>query len=146
MTATLLDRIRLRLPDASADDGFSLLEVMVSFVLFVIVASAASAAVANGIRTSDSTTRRVQATQVAQQDIEKARSIKASLVSAAGYPLTVAVGNRSFTVTRTVSWSTGSSCPTTPTAGVEYYVNVTDVITWAGNSGRSVRMDTVLAC
>lgn len=146
MTATTFDRFRLRLPGPTADDGFSLLEVVVSFVLFMIVASAATAAVANGIRTSSSTTQRVQATQVAQQDIEKARSMKPSLVSAAGYPLTVVVGTRTFTVARTVSWSTGSGCPATPAAGTVYYVNVTDIVTWTGNSGRSVRMDTVLAC
>jgi len=146
MTAPLLDRIRLRLHSAADDDGFSLLEVVVSFVLFAIVASAATAAVGNSIRTSDTTARRVEATQVAQQDIEKARAMKPAQISATGYPITVTAGSGTFTVTRTVSYSSGTSCPGTPVAGTQYYLNVTDVVTWPGNDGRTVRMDTVLSC
>ena len=147
MAASALDRFRSRLRTASdSDGGFSLLEVVVSFALFAIVAAAATAAVANSIRTSDSTAQRVEATQIAQQDIEKARALKPAQISVTGYPLVVTAGARSFTVTRTINYSTGSSCPSTRVAGSEYYLNVTDVVTWSGDTTRSVRMDTVLAC
>ena len=62
----MLTHVKNRLAALRDDDrGFTLLEVVVSFVLFAIVAASAAVAVANGIKSSDATTDRTTAANLA---------------------------------------------------------------------------------
>lgn len=120
------------------DDGFALLEVLVSFVLFAIVSASATVAIANSITISNTTRNRVTATGLAQAAITKARADTASLMAA---PTSTTTAN-GYTVTRTatVPVISGIRCP----AGQTMPVTVT--VTWPTNGIRSVRIDTVIAC
>ena len=121
------------------DSGFTLLEVVVSFVLFAIIAASATAAIANSISTSSSTNNRVAATNLAQQTIAKDRADHATLKAS---PNTVTTSGRyKITQTATIPSSGGISCP------VGYTIPLTVTVSWTDeHATRSVRMDTVIAC
>ena len=77
MTATL-GRLARRVRAGAAadhDGGFTVIEVVVAFMLFAIVGTAATTAVVDATKSSHGTQQRVQAADVAQQDI--AQSIAA---------------------------------------------------------------------
>lgn len=140
----LLPRVRaLR----DGDAGFTLLEVVVSFVLFGIVALSATAAVANSIKTTSATTNRVTAANIAQQVLAQARADQTALRTTLGARTTVASPNPSFTAVQstglggTVAASGATPCP------VGDWINYTVTVSWLDHStARSVRMDTVFAC
>lgn len=139
----LWHRIGYRARGRHADGGFTLLEVVVSFVIFAIVSTAAVLAIANGMQTSGYTSDRIQAANVAQAALQQARA-NPSAVIATPTPTasTTSVGNNVYTVRRsaTVPTAGGTSCP----AGSAMPVTV--VVTWSNGGGRQVRMDTVIAC
>jgi Tfp pilus assembly protein PilV len=120
------------------DDGFALLEVLVSFVLFAIVSASATVAIATSIKITNTTRNRVTASNLAQAAITKARADTASLMAA---PTTTTTTN-GYTVTRhaTVPVISGIKCP----AGQTMPITVT--VSWPSNGTRSVRLDTVIAC
>jgi type II secretory pathway pseudopilin PulG len=132
----------------NSDDGFTLLEAIVSFTIFAVVATSAVAAVMTGINVSNRTAMRVTATHVLQQDLESVRAMSPSSISTSGYPTTVSVDQNSYTINRTLSYpGGGTSCPSKRTAGTLYYINVTDSATWLDNkTQRTMRLDTVIAC
>ena len=144
---TLTNRIRRVRTDRRGDTGFSLIEAVVSMVIFAIVSTAAVTAVLTGITSTHLTTTRVAATNIAQQDIQNARAQAPAQVSASGYPLTVTQGNTTYTVARQLSYSPSgaSSCPSSGTPGGPYYVNVTDIVTW-NSQHKPIRVDAVIAC
>lgn len=131
---------------ARSDDGFTLAEVVVSFGIFAIVASVATLAVVTGIDITGASTARVAAANIAQQDLARARTINPGEVSAEGYPREVTAAAGTFTVHRDVAFSQGGDCPATRQPEIEYYVTVTDTVTWPNTHGRSVEMSTVIAC
>lgn len=143
----VLARDRARSVRRRGDAGFTLIEALVSLTIFAIVSAAAVTAVVTGIMSTHLTTTRVAATNIAQQDIQKARAVDPSQVSDAGYPLTVTQGNTTYTVTRQISYAPAGSpsCPATPTAGGPFYVNLTDTVTWTGQH-HPIRVDAVIAC
>ena len=121
-----------------------MIEALVSFVLFVIVSVSAVFAVANGIKTSDLTHARVAAANIAQQDIETARSMNSrSAIAATTYQVTV--GNQTYTVARSISYSSSSQCPSVRTTGTQYYINITDKVTPASGK-HPVTVNAVIAC
>ncbi|MBN9619737.1 MAG: type II secretion system protein, partial [Actinobacteria bacterium] len=67
-------RTRLRLSGTHADDGFTMIEVVVALTLFVIFSAAATMAVVNGVDAQAQTQGRVAAANIAQADLEQARS------------------------------------------------------------------------
>jgi Tfp pilus assembly protein PilV len=131
------------------DDGFTIMEAVVSLTLFLIVSIAAVSAIVNSIRITDLSNNRVVAANLAQADIEQARAQTADQsvlsISTTGYPKTTTVGSSTYTVSRAAS----GTCPTTRTAGTLYYLNLPVTVSWAqSDSGgtRNVRADTVIAC
>ncbi len=131
--------------DAHGDSGFTLIEAVVSLTIFAIVSAAAVSASVNGIELTHLTTNRVTAANLAQQDLDMARAVQAGSVSATGYPRTVTKGSTTYTINRSITYSSGTSCPTTAAAGVQYYLTLTDTVTWAGQH-RPMRLDAVIAC
>jgi prepilin-type N-terminal cleavage/methylation domain-containing protein len=137
-----MHRVCDRLPNQSGDDaGFTLVEALVSIMLFVIVAAAAASAIVTTIKTANGTNDRVIAANLAQQDIETARAVQYPHYPAAVGPRSMTVGNKQFTLQRTVS----TTCPTLWTPGQPTSMLVTAKVTWPGSMS-SVAMSTVIAC
>ena len=57
------------------DDGFTLVEVVVSLAIFVLVAGAATFAIVSSIRASDATDQRVVAAFIAEQELDRVRAL-----------------------------------------------------------------------
>lgn len=141
----LTDRARAVRVQAHGDSGFTLVEAVVALTVFAIISAAAVTASVNGIDLTHLTTTRVTAVNLAQQDLNTARAAEPSTVSSSGYPRTVTQGSTTYTIDRSIAYSTGSSCPSTPLAGVEYYLTVTDTVSWTGQH-QPMRVDAVIAC
>ena len=129
------------------DAGFTLLEVVVSFVLFAIVALSATAAIANSVKASSATTNRVTAANIAQQVLAQARADQTALRATLGTQSAAVSPNPSFTAVQTTSLG-GSVAGTSATpCPVGDWINYTVTVSWKDHAtGRSVRMDTVFAC
>jgi prepilin-type N-terminal cleavage/methylation domain-containing protein len=138
MTRLSLPRSRPVPPRVADDAGFALLEVLVAFVLFAIVAASATVAIANSISVSNTTRNRVTATGLAQAAIAKARADATTLMATPAETST----SGAYTVVRTVTVPVvnGVRCP----AGEAMPVTVS--VTWRQHGNRSVRVDTVIAC
>jgi len=136
----LIQRVSARVRYArSADAGFTLLETIVSFIIFAFIAVSATAAIANSISTSSATKHRVAAANLAQQTIAKARADQTALKATPNTTTT----DGAFTIAQTavVPTSGATSCP------VGSSIPVTVKVSWKDDSKvRSVRMDTVIAC
>jgi Tfp pilus assembly protein PilV len=136
MSARLLFRHSAR-PTAD-DSGFAVLEVLVSFVLFAIVAASATVAIANSIKVSNTTNNRVTATGLAQSALTKARADTTTLEATPNS--TTTMGAYTVSRTATVPVVAGVRCP----AGSTMPLTVT--VTWKQTGSRLVRLDTVIAC
>lgn len=140
---------RLRYParPQHGDAGFTLLEVVVSLVIFAIVAASATAAIINGVSSSNVTRNRVDAANIAQQDIQQLAALPRTSVTAAPTSTTVTVGNEPYTVTRQIgTLPSGTPCPTVVATDTPHKITVHVQVNWPNDNGRSVQMDTVLAC
>lgn len=147
-----------------ADDGFSLIEVMVAFILFMIVSASATVAIANATKTSSTTGSKIAATNLAQQYLQQARALPvASLTAGLNIPaMPTQVGNGTYTVSQSACLATAAStaagqptcaagapsaCPT-PAArvsGTQYMLNVSVNVTMPDGK-RTVVENTVLSC
>jgi prepilin-type N-terminal cleavage/methylation domain-containing protein len=133
----------------SLDDGFALIEVLVSMMIFAIIASAATYAVTSGIGSSDASRDRVGSANVAQQQLEQARAMpQASLVATPTATSTAVVGTGTYTVTRTVGFLPADStgCPTDVATDAPHEITVHVEVAPANGDSRTVGMDTVIAC
>jgi prepilin-type N-terminal cleavage/methylation domain-containing protein len=122
-------------PDRN-DEGFSLVEVIVSIALLVIVATAAAVALTTSIRYAENNEDRVVAAGLATAQIEQARSAPnpAGLV---GGTTSVSRNGTPFSIVRQLSPITGCTVALTRT--------ITITVSWPGHGG-PVRSDTVRAC
>lgn len=125
---------------AGTDAGFSLLEVLVSFVIFAVVAAVAGAAIVTSLQASHTTQQRVDAANIAQSFISSARS---GAQTAANGTATFSPGvtNEDFTVVRTISFL-GSATACSP--GASFTVNV--VVSQKQSGQLLARSDSVIAC
>lgn len=117
----VLHRIRLGVRDESRDAGFTVLEVVVSFVLFAFVAGAATTGVVSSLKASHESQQRVDAANVAQYYVDQART---DTTLPGRYPdrtYTATVGGETFEVQRTMAFDGGA---TQCGSGVTYVVRV----------------------
>lgn len=73
MATRPIDLVRGRLDAANSDSGFTLLEVIVAAVLFVIVATSAGVAIVGNIKSSNLTQQRVRAANMASSYLSAIR-------------------------------------------------------------------------
>ncbi|HVU92208.1 MAG TPA: type II secretion system protein [Jatrophihabitans sp.] len=123
------------------DDGFTLLEVVVSFVLFAIVAGAATMGIVNSMKAAHTSQQRVDAANVAQHFVTQARSDTAEVTRRATSTQTVSVGNERFAVERTIAFDSGA---TRCGDGVTFVVHV--LVSNAVNEQFLARSDARVLC
>jgi Tfp pilus assembly protein PilV len=144
MTPRRVDRVRHQLVGAARDDdGFTVLEVMVSFVLFVIVSISATFAIMSALSASHASQKRVDAANVAQRFIaDQQQNAQTAVNGSNTYP--ASVKNEDFSVQRTILFSDGG---TLCNPGGSYTVNVK--VTQKQNDGTYqllARSDSVITC
>jgi Tfp pilus assembly protein PilV len=144
-TPILLQRVCHRLGYAAkSDDGFTLVEALVAFSLLAIVSTASINAGITAVSSSNSSRDRITAANLAQQDLENARSLQYPDYPGADAAHPVTVGSKTFSLQRTVS----ATCPSLWTPGLPTSMVVTTTVTSPGAANRavSVTMATVIAC
>ena len=144
-------RIRAHLMGARrrfrAESGFALIEVVVSAALLLVVAGGVLAGIEGPSRVSGRNETRSQATDLAQQDQERLRSM--SFGSLVGYTQTtpVTVGNVSYSRYSSAVWihdnNDPDSCNTQSSGTQGDYLKITSRVTPPG--GTPVQLDSLMA-
>jgi prepilin-type N-terminal cleavage/methylation domain-containing protein len=144
----VLDRVR------SDDEGFSLVETLAAMVVFAILAVSVAGVVVHSFGLTKSNASRVAAANLAMQQIEATRALRAIDVPDGATVLSPKpmVNGVEYTVTQTANYvaadSSTSLCSGASTeSGVELaYKLVTVVVTWPGMGVvQPVRQDTLLS-
>lgn len=136
-------RVGFAARDVRSDEGFSLVEVIVSFGLLMVVGAAAVAGIVNALQTSHVSQQRVLAANVGQQDLA---TDLAAYQAAGTVPRTTSyttiVGSEQFTVSRAVSFNPGTATACSPGSTFTVHVQVSQT-----QSGKFLtQIDTVIAC
>ena len=109
---------RIRSRDDEA--GFTLVEVVVSFVLFAVVAGAAATGLLRSIQASSTTEQRSDAANVAQTFIASTRANSQNAKNGVS-TVAAAVGKNQFSVSRTIAFDHSA---TTCSSGATFVVDV----------------------
>jgi len=134
---------------AGTDEGIILPEILVSMLIFAIVAAGASSAIMGGISANSTTQNRVTTANVAQQALQQARNLGTDQLAAQPTATsTASVGAGTYTVTRTITFTPAGStaCPTALVSGTPQAAIVHVSVSGTGQHARTVAMDTVIAC
>lgn len=142
---------------ADDDAGFSLIESLVAFTIFMIVSVSAVWGLVKVIQLTSLTTNRANAAQLATQELERMRNQAnaGQQVDSAGKcaPVTacqVTLHGTTFTVTPSLypdpHVTTDPSCSSIDPTAATHERRLSVVVTWNSNPPRSVRYDSVLTC
>lgn len=144
MNPSIPRTLRRRIHDVCADDaGFSLLEVVVSFVLFAIVASGATYAIVSALNASHTGQQRVDAANIAQSFIAQTQTNTSAVQSeTARQVATSSLGSEKFTVLRWITFTTAGATQCSP--GQTFSVSVT--VSQQSTGTFLARSDSVIAC
>jgi type II secretory pathway pseudopilin PulG len=141
--------LRARLnPPADREAGFTIIEVIVSMMIFMIIAVGVAASLTSSlVLTKDSRSREVAA-NLAAQDIDVARSIN-DVMTIVPKSTDIVVDGLTYTITRSVAWvTTGGGDGACGTAdGALQYKHVNVRVDWQGRSQviPEVQADTLIA-
>jgi prepilin-type N-terminal cleavage/methylation domain-containing protein len=142
-----LGAVARRLRDCRrAEQGFTLIEVLVSALITLIISAGVATAL---IASTDFTSRernQSQANEVAQQDQERMKSMSDSQLTSLHQTRTVTLNNNKFTVISTAAFEDatgGSSCTSKSQAYFKLTSTVTTVPT-AGNPAQAVTEETIV--
>ncbi len=134
----------------AGDDGFTLLEVVVSLVVFAILASAAMAMLLTAIKVGSQNRSRVVAAQLAAEQIEVVRGMRTQdiVIGTTTLPDVTTSGNTYHLVQQATyanSSGTGTACSSATGAQLGY-TEVSVTVTWNNMGGVApVRSDTLKA-
>lgn len=141
-------RLRNQLLKASADDGISLVEVVVALMVFSIIALGVGYSALTILRITEDTRSREVATNLATTELDIARAMPDPF-DVLNATSTKVVGGTTFTIKRVTSWVTTSgadvACGTGTGTLQSKRVNVT--VTWNGmlTTTTPVRTDTLIS-
>ena len=147
-----MSALRDRLSRLGDDAGFTILEAIVSFTLFVTVMGSAIYGIVDALNASHGSQQRVDAANVAQAFVSQARLNPQQMSKEGGTSVLSAVGPGSngnaareeFTVVRYITFSAPDETKCTP--GSTFTVNVL-VYQGSSTSGKYLaRSDSVVAC
>lgn len=133
------------------DDGFGLVEIIVSLGVFAVLASAGAAVMIDALHTSRDNRERVRAANLADQEIERSRAT--FRVSSAGVLdrsfSEVSAEGHTYQVKRDVTWMNQSGSPvgdgTTPRAAVLGDTLLVEVkVVWSGLGERPAVINTTV--
>jgi prepilin-type N-terminal cleavage/methylation domain-containing protein len=127
---------------ADEDGGFTLLEVIVSFVLFAIVAASATTAIVSGLKASHGSQQTVDAANVAQTFIASTQANTIAVRAEATKIYPASVKGEQFQVTRTIIFTPARAPQCSP--GIMFTVNV--VVTQQQTGKFLARSDAVVTC
>lgn len=131
------------------DDGFSLVEVLVAMVLFMLLAATTGTALASVLATSRSNESRVVAANLAAREVEVYRGVDTATVTVGALPRrSVRLDGRAYHVETTLAYDTvgssGSACD--GVSGPAAFLRVSVLVSWEGmGTARPVRSDTMRA-
>jgi Tfp pilus assembly protein PilV len=139
-------RDRLRRASAGGEDGFLLIEVMVSSVLVALIAVGTFTAFDVSGRITADQRARAQATALAQQDEERLRGLGTASLASLSESKAVTLQNTKYTIvskSQFVSDATGSSSCTGTGASADYY-ETTSEVSWSFIKNRPKVIETGL--
>jgi hypothetical protein len=135
--------------DARAEDGFGIIEVLVSALIVVLVSLGVFAAIDAAGHTADANKSRSVASSLAQSDQERLRSMTISQVGALGtstLPRTVTVDGEDYSVKSQGQYVTGPADATdcSSTEQNPKYLKITSTVTWPDIRGvKPVTLDSL---
>jgi Tfp pilus assembly protein PilV len=146
MTSTRRSRLRGLRDRLSGDGGFALVEVMVSAVLLIVLATATLNIIDQSSRTSASTKMRATATGLAQEDQDGMRAMSVSQLDQRDTTYTRLVDNIRFSIRSTAQWvrDTGDVACDASTDRPEY-LKTTSYVTWPGHTSNPVTLESYVA-
>jgi Tfp pilus assembly protein PilV len=136
-----------RTPSLRDESGFGLIEVLVSALLMVLVASGVYLGLDGASATSGINKRRSTASQLAQQDQDRMRSMTVSALSNYRRTRTLPVNAIDYTIDSRASWvsdSTGSASCTSGATGANYLA-ISSSVTWPSMTVPPVTVESVIA-
>jgi hypothetical protein len=127
--------------------GFGLIEVVVSSLLLVLVASGVYLGLDAASATSGVNKHRSLASEIAQQDQDRMRAMAVTELSNYRDTQTTRVGAVSYTVASSSSWITDSTGSASCTSGQAraHYLRISSSVTWAGMNIKPVALESVVA-
>lgn len=125
---------------ARGDEGFTLVETVVSIALFAVIATAATFAIVSSVRAAEATELRVAAGHVAEQQLARIVALGAEPAATPETP-DVSGDGRTYTVDLVADPAYDQPC-------VDGVRDIAVIVTAAPDSSRpvSARLDTRLAC
>lgn len=132
---------------AHDQSGFGLIEVVVSSLLLVLVASGVYMGLDGASMTSTVNKRRSLATEVAQQDQDRMRAMAVTELSNYRATSTTTVGAVAYTVASSASWITDDTGTASCTSGQAraHYLRIASSVTWANMRVKPVTVESVVA-
>jgi Tfp pilus assembly protein PilV len=134
-------------PTPAREQGFILIEVLVSALVITVVAGAVLALVTATTRSAADQRTHADAYGVAQEDQSRLRSMRISSLNRLQQTRTVSLNGTRFTVESTgvfVNNSTGESSSCTSEGSSADYVKITSSVTWQ-NSRKPVTLQSIVA-
>lgn len=138
--------IKLRWHASSQEDGFGIIEVLISALIVALIAASVATALITGAATSGDQRNRSRAAALAQLDQERLRGLSAQQLTDLAPPnqqsRTVTLGGIPYTIQSSANFlnSTGGSACGTTGAGAAAYYEVISTVTWPPNRRSSVQM------
>jgi prepilin-type N-terminal cleavage/methylation domain-containing protein len=128
--------IRLRDP-GRAQDGFTLIEVLVSALIVTLIAGAVGGALMTNIKATGDQHRRTDAQALAEQDQERLKGLSAEQLDNLNQSYTSTQDKYKFTVSSQAYYlnsTSGASCSASGGAGATYFKTISTV-TWTNPAG-----------
>jgi prepilin-type N-terminal cleavage/methylation domain-containing protein len=122
------------------EDGFTLIEVMISLFLLALIAAALLPVLVQGLKIAASNATLATATQLANEQIESMRAQKLCSSVVAASTTVVDPRNVSLKVDRTI----GASCPAGPTTGYPAAIPVAVSVTRVDTGQSLVSVNTIV--